>query len=984
MEAGKPLALLTYLALGSTEASRDHLVDLLWANVPVERGRQSLRQALWQLRRRLGQGAVIQSGDRLRLAEPVASDVADFLEAVTEQRAADAERIYAGPFFQPFATPGALEFEHWANATGSRLQAAYVRLSERAAAEAVDEGNLDRAITIARRLRDATPDLQAGWRLLIDIMRIAGRLPAALLEADALEARLALEKHPMEESTARLFAEVRRMPVTVDSPTGRSAWELTELVGREAEFAALLAAWQAATQRHPQVVEIRGEPGLGKTRLLRELRQRLAGAGVVLVGARPEERDTPYAFATDLASELAGRPGGRAISRQSAASLVALDPRLASIYAVDPDLSNDDEGERRRLLALGDLVEAVADERPVALLLDDVHWADPTSARVIVGALRRVNGPVLVVATARPGGASLGAEADATTCLVLEPLDAGAVTALLTGVGSFESDDVTDLVGGRLHLASAGSPLRALDALREATSLGMLHLSDGTWRAHDLQALFRLWDQMRDPAERLRRCPVPDRAVLLALALWARPASAHELGALTTLDRATLEESCRRLERGGLIAEGQGEWRPYHHTVAELAQAVAPPAEREAMHRRVATGAAPLASDARARRDVVRHLWHGGEVQELRHWVAAWLGNMRTQGDRRPAAILVDELCTPEVPNEERQAIVQGLPWLVRRPVPLRAVAMVAASLLVVLGLVGYRWVSVPVVIAVTTQPLAPSPATPAPVVELRDRLGRRVAGNSGALVLLRGLDGTVVRGDSSARLDNGSAAFNAVSLVTDSGKGASAEILVDGEPMGRLTVPERPEREMHRLRWLALKVNGVAVDPDVDTVRVAPGQVLNLDVAFTYDELCTCAALLTVVRTWERDHSRGWMVLSSAAAPRAGGVVGQSFSVKAAETDGMGYLLFVLGRETAGEFVASQTNWKLGKPRWNDGMDLADVTGADIAAARRDGSLSRRWVGSTSEHEVFQGVESSGVLEKTNWVGAAVMVVQTGTGEVK
>lgn len=977
MEAGKPLALLAYLALGGADAGRDQLVDLLWAHVERERGRQSLRQALWQLRRRLGQGSVVQVGDRLRLARPVESDVAAFLRAVTEQRASDAVHAYGGSFFQPFATPGALEFEHWADAMRVRLESAYARLSEKAATEALESGKVDSAIAVARRLRDTTPDRQGAWRLLIDTLRVAGRAPAALLEAEALESRLDQENESPDEATKRLLVELRQVrAASGEAHQGGAHWEPTELVGRESQFAALLAAWSATTRGRPQFVHVSGEPGLGKTRLLGELGLRLAATGAVLVAARPDERDTPYALVTDVANALAERPGARGVSRQSAASLVALDPRLASIYAVPPDPSDNHEGERRRLLALGDLMDAVADDRPAPLLLDDMHWADPTSSRVLLGAMRRVNGPILVVTTARPGTTPPLAD-ERATLLQLDPLDAGAVTALLTGFGTFESDELADEVSAGLHAASGGSPLRALEALREATSRGVMRFHAGAWVVPETGALLQLWSQMRDPVGRLRRLPDPDNSLLLALALWARGASTAELETLTELDRPTVENSCRRLERGGLVVQRQGQWSPQHHTVVELALEVALPADLAVMHRRVAHVTAPIARDLRARRDVVRHLWHAAEVGELRRWVGSWVRESRRQGDRRAVAVIVDELCAPEVPLDLRRNLIGGLPWLVRHPLPRRSGTAAAALVLLAAGVAMQRWATTPVALAVTTSPISPAPATPAPVVELRDRLARRVSGASGEVVL-RGIGGTVVNGDSVARLEDGAATFSAVTLTRSDGASASADLVYQGRPMGRLDIPVLPEREMHQLRWLRLRVNGQAFDPVVDTLQVAVGEHLNLEVAFTYNELCTCAALLTVVRAWERDRSTGWMVLTTAAAPRIGGVVTQSFSVAAPATTGTTYLLFALGRETSGDYIASQTNWKLGRPAWNDGMDLADLTEGDIAAVRQDGSLTRHWLWSAREMEVFSAAERSATHEESTRIGAAVLVLST------
>ncbi|WP_374023575.1 AAA family ATPase [Mycobacterium sp. HNNTM2301] len=165
------------------------------------------------------------------------------------------------------------------------------------------------------------------------------------------------------------------------------------LVGRDAELAVFEQAWARVEAGNRQAVFIGGEPGAGKTRLAAEVAATLFDHGVaVLVGSSTADEDLPYApFAEALDRLLIAAPPG-----SMAEPLADVGPQLRRLSPqVGRHLSDDgtapDVGSARQALfdALTGFLRRLAVDRPVALILDDLHWAQlPTLAlleHVLIG-----------------------------------------------------------------------------------------------------------------------------------------------------------------------------------------------------------------------------------------------------------------------------------------------------------------------------------------------------------------------------------------------------------------------------------------------------------------------------------------------------------------------------------------------------------------------------------------------------------------------
>ncbi|OBG38037.1 hypothetical protein A5672_17220 [Mycobacterium alsense] len=178
------------------------------------------------------------------------------------------------------------------------------------------------------------------------------------------------------------------------------------LVGRVAELAAFEQAWERAEGGSRQAVFIGGEPGAGKTRLAAEVAGTLADNDVaVLVGSSTADADVPYAPFAEVLDRLltANPPGSMAdVLGDAGPQLRRLSP-LVDRLLPDSGRAADVTSPRQALFeAMTGFLRRLAQDRPIALILDDLHWAHlPTLAmleRVLVGC---ADARMLVVATFR-------------------------------------------------------------------------------------------------------------------------------------------------------------------------------------------------------------------------------------------------------------------------------------------------------------------------------------------------------------------------------------------------------------------------------------------------------------------------------------------------------------------------------------------------------------------------------------------------------
>ena len=576
----KTRALLAYLALTGRSFRREHLCELLWEIPDDPRG--SLRWSLSKLRRLVDDATRERIvADRLAVrfdATGVDIDVAalaalaqgDLGAAPLETLEASAAR-HCGTPLEGLELPTFHDYSAWHIGERERATANQLRVLNALLERLADDPQ--RALEHARtRVRIAPYDEQARAALI--------RLLVTLGRPDQAEQQYELGSRLLKEAgatpTGALYRAWRGAPGAAARAAPAAAAATPEaarapaanaerarppssaeprLVGRDAELARLRSLIaDGFAERRCRTVLLRGDPGIGKSRLLEAAAAlaRESGAVVLEAAAYESESIRPFALFVD--------------------ALRKLEPAAAAAVFARGDASS---SNRDRLFErLGELVAERLSAQPVVLKFDDLQWSDESSAAALHYVVRTsAELPLVVLLASRRDELQ-----DNTAVLraLRELRQAGSLEEI--DLAALGEDAMREIIGTRAPAADAarlckecgGNPLLAIELARAEVA------------GESGQSLREVLQ------ERLARLDADGGEVLRWAALLAPRIDAASLARLTELDWNAIGEALETAARHAMLLPAERGLRFSHDLIARSIYSGIPPARRRTMHRRVA------------------------------------------------------------------------------------------------------------------------------------------------------------------------------------------------------------------------------------------------------------------------------------------------------------------------------------------------------------------------------------------------------------
>jgi predicted ATPase len=597
----KTKELFAYLVVHHRHAHpRAQLAGLLWPESDEEKAKANLRKTLSRLRQilagteylRLSGGAMQFKADDCRI------DVIEFERLVAAgTKAKDPESLeraialYGGPFLRGI-------YEDWVIIESERLQTLYLEALEQLADMYQTRRAYEKAIWAWQKALQTVPWHERAHRDLMTLYALMGNRAAALQQYNEYveTVRRELNAAPLPEMHT-LYENLQKGLTVPKRTESRLPLEMP-FVGRERELQILQTMWKKVCQGQGQAVLIGGEIGVGKTRFVEHFFQSIREEGCIVRGA---------AYAQGLPYEpvlQAVRQGLRKITTERLAELSAsLRSELARFV---PEISSKPlgsatelppaQGKSRWFSALTGFFELLAQERPVALFLDDLHWADSSTLEYLRHLIAQLKGlRILVLGTYRLEEAQ---DQSPLRCW-LDELGPGHSYQLITlqRLSAEETAQALALWLGApvtsswLYRQTEGNPLFMRELVHSLLHSQMLSQDEeGCWRvmASEPGSAY-LPESVRELIRAsLRRLSERERQLVGMMAVLGRSFEFDLCCEIVRQPRERLLSKLDRLCRVGLLVEREGCYQFHHELIRQVLYDELSTERKRLCHRQIA------------------------------------------------------------------------------------------------------------------------------------------------------------------------------------------------------------------------------------------------------------------------------------------------------------------------------------------------------------------------------------------------------------
>ncbi|MGO9523585.1 ATP-binding protein, partial [Mycobacterium sp.] len=419
----------------------------------------------------------------------------------------------------------------------------------------------------------------------------------------------------------------------IGMPEGRRAVERAEasLVGRRWQMAAAEGLLEAAVDGHGAVVTVVGSPGIGKSRLVREVTALAEARGVEVFSAYCESHTSQVPFHA-VARLLRAATGVRGLDGPTARAQVRArtpdaDPDDLLLFEdllgiADPDIELpkiDPDARRRRLTALVNTA-SLARKSPAVYVIEDVHWIDEVSESMLADFLAVIpQTPSLVLVTYRPEYEAALTRVQGAQTIALAPLSDSETATLVTElIGPDPSvSDVAALITER----AAGNPFFAEEIVRDLAERGVLQGPPGNYVSTvDVAEVSLPATVQATIAARIDRLDPKAKRTLSAAAVIGSKFSRD------LLDTLGVDPALHDLVRGQFLNQitftADPEFAFHHPLIRTVAYESQLKSDRAELHRKLATAIEardPAAADENAAL-IAEHLGAAGDLHAAYGW----------------------------------------------------------------------------------------------------------------------------------------------------------------------------------------------------------------------------------------------------------------------------------------------------------------------------------------------------------------------------
>lgn len=391
--------------------------------------------------------------------------------------------------------------------------------------------------------------------------------------------------------------------------------ERGRMVGRQQEMQHARPLWNRALAGEGQMLLITGEPGIGKTRLVRELvTQAEVSGGQALVGISYAEGGIPYAPFRQIIREVLGNGLAESLDLPEfvLADLLTLAPELRSRY---PDLPEsppaDPQAEQQRLFEnLMIFYSALSDRTALLVVLEDVQWADSGTLFLLRHLARHARQQrMMIVATYREVEL---AEAWPLHEVLLDLNRERLATRLKLGrLGRVETGELLSVLFARevssefldgIYRETEGNPFFIEEVCKALVESGKLYYEGGRWHRPPSMTDLGIPQSVRVAIQsRVRKLPVDTQETLQLAAILGREFDFDTLADASELEEDTLIEGLENAARAQLIeevsAEGGGTLTFVHGLIASTLVESMRTLQRRRLHRQAAVAIITLHPD---------------------------------------------------------------------------------------------------------------------------------------------------------------------------------------------------------------------------------------------------------------------------------------------------------------------------------------------------------------------------------------------------